>query len=118
MLTQSRYVVRTARQRPPGGCSDTWANDMLRPMLFQKSLQRLKFLYGAIAIGAAQSQSPAPPQFQNCVPCHGGKHRPSIAARLLTLDYEELSQIVRGGKPQIGMPAFTFNDAEMRDLIR
>jgi mono/diheme cytochrome c family protein len=36
----------------------------------------------------------------------------------LTLDDEELMQIIRRGKPQIGMPAFPLNDADMRGLIR
>ena len=36
----------------------------------------------------------------------------------LTLDDDELMQIIRGGKPQIGMPAFALNDADMRGLIR
>ena len=48
----------------------------------------------------------------------GGEHGPPIAARLLTLDDDELMQIIRGGKPQIGMPAFPLNDADMRALIK
>ena len=96
---------------------------MLRPMPFAQSFLRLTCLLAGIAVAVAQSQPPAPDQFQNCVPCHGGdaqggEHGPPIAARLLTLDDDELMQIIRGGKPQIGMPAFPLNDADMRGLIK
>ena len=93
------------------------------PCSFAQILLRLTCLLAAIAVAVAQSQPPAPDQFQNCAPCHGGdaqggEHGPPIAARLLTLDDDELMQIIRGGKPQIGMPAFSLNDADMRGLIR
>ena len=96
---------------------------MLRPMPFAQIFLRLTCLSAGIAVAAAQSQPPAADQFQNCVPCHGGdaqggEHGPPIAASLLTLDDDELAQIVRGGKPQIGMPAFSLSDADMRGLIR
>ena len=96
---------------------------MLRPMPFAQSFLRLTCLLAGIGVAAAQNQIPAPEQFQNCVPCHGGdvqggEHGPPIAARLLTLDDDELMQIIRGGKPQIGMPAFPLNDADMRGLIK
>ena len=96
---------------------------MLRPMPFVRISLRLTCLLAGIAIAVAQNQSPSPDQFQNCVPCHGGdaqggEHGPPIAARLLTIDDDELTQIVRGGKPQIGMPAFPLSDADMRGLIR
>ncbi|HKE26177.1 MAG TPA: PQQ-binding-like beta-propeller repeat protein, partial [Bryobacteraceae bacterium] len=86
-------------------------------------LLRLTCLLAGIAICVAQSQPPAPDQFQTCATCHGGdaqggEHGPPIAARLLTLDDDELMQIIRGGKPQIGMPAFPLNDADMQRLIR
>ena len=96
---------------------------MLRPMPFAQSFLRLTCLLAGVAVAGAQNQTPAPEQFQNCVPCHGGdvqggEHGPPIAARLLTLDDDELMQIIRGGKPQIGMPAFPLNDADMRTLIK
>src|SRR5215469_17191503 len=96
---------------------------MLRRMLSAPILLRLTCLSAGIAVSVAQSQPPAPDQFQTCVPCHGGdaqggEHGPPIAARLLTLDDDELMQIIRGGKPQIGMPAFPLNDSDMQSLIR
>ena len=92
-------------------------------MPFAQSFLRLTCLLAGIGVVAAQNQTPAPEQFQNCVPCHGGdvqggEHGPPIAARLLTLDDDELMQIIRGGKPQIGMLAFPLNDANMRALIK
>ena len=91
-------------------------------MLFVQILLRLTCLLTAIAVAVAQSQPPPPGQFQSCAPCHGGdaqggEHGPPIAARLLTLDDDELMQIIRGG-PRIGMPAFSLNDDDMRGLIR
>ena len=104
-------------------CKASPPGDMLRPMLFTQIFLRLTCLLAGIAVAGAQSQPPAPDQFQNCAPCHGGdaqggEHGPPIAARLLTLDDDELMQIIRGGKPQIGMPAFPLNDADMRGLIK
>jgi len=92
-------------------------------MMFPKICIRLICLVGGIAAAAAQSQAPPPAEFQNCVPCHGGdaqggEHGPPIAARLLTLNDEELTEIIRGGKSQIGMPSFALNDASMGTLIR
>lgn len=96
---------------------------MLRPMPLAKIFGRLSCLLAAIAVAAAQSPSPAPSQFQNCVPCHGGdgqggEHGPSIASRLLGMNDDELTQVIHAGKPRTGMPAFAFNDADTRVLIR
>ena len=137
----SRYVVQRSAlrfhphvglSREPGvrgthasalRCEASLPSGMLRPMSFAQIFLRLTCLLAGIAATLAQSQPLAPDQFQNCAPCHGGdaqggEHGPPIAARLLTLDDDELMQIIRGGKPQIGMPAFALSDADMHGLIR
>ena len=84
---------------------------------------RWSVLLATMAVCLAQSQTPTSEQFQRCAPCHGGdaqggEHGPPIAARLLTMDDDELMQVIRGGKAQIGMPAFSLNDSDMHNLIR
>lgn len=76
-----------------------------------------------IWIGRTQAADTGRDGFENrCAKCHGGDGNggelgPNIVARIPFLDDKELSTLIRSGIPGAGMPAFTVEDAEMRDLV-
>ena len=71
----------------------------------------------------AQESGPGRVQFESrCAACHGadangGEHAPGILTRLAALNDQQLSTVLRDGLPGKGMPAFTLNEQESRDLV-
>jgi alcohol dehydrogenase (cytochrome c) len=82
-------------------------------------------LLSLISLPSAQSADPGRMTFVNrCAGCHGtdgngGELGPSIATRVPALSDQDLTNLLRDGRPALGMPSFaTVTAAEASDLIR
>src|SRR5678815_2815129 len=82
-------------------------------------------LLSLISLPSAQSADPGQTTFVNrCAGCHGtdgngGELGPSIATRVPALSDQDLTNLLRDGRPALGMPSFaTVTAAEASDLIR
>src|SRR5688572_30402797 len=78
-----------------------------------------------VALPFAQTEDSGRATFVNrCAGCHGtdgngGELGPAIATRVPTLSDQDLTNLVRDGRPALGMPAFaTLTATESADLIR
>ena len=77
------------------------------------------------SIPSAQTVDPGRATFVNrCAGCHGtdgngGELGPAIATRVPTLSDQDLTNLLRDGRPALGMPPFaTLTSSESNDLIR
>ena len=78
-----------------------------------------------VSLSTAQAPDPGRTTFVNrCAGCHGtdgngGELGPAIATRVPTLSDQDLANLLREGKPALGMPSFAALTAgESSDLIR
>src|ERR1700678_1584755 len=70
----------------------------------------------------AQTPAPPPTSFATCTICHGGDaggtaRGPSILPFVVSHSNEEVSAVVRGGRPGKGMPAFDLKDSDLNMLL-
>jgi alcohol dehydrogenase (cytochrome c) len=72
---------------------------------------------------AAQDTDNGKRQYEaRCAACHGGdgnggERAPGIVSRLISRDDRQLAELIRTGLPGSGMPGYTLDSGEMRDLI-
>src|SRR5260221_8373507 len=85
----------------------------------------MKPLAAILLTGIAFAQTPDDGRRQfdsRCASCHGGdgaggEHGPAVAFRLAPRTHEQLATVLRGGLPNLGMPAFNLADQEMKELL-
>src|SRR5215475_2588298 len=75
----------------------------------------------SFVFGAPQAAPPARTFATQCTICHGGDaggtdRAPSILSYVSSHSDQELVAFVRGGRPEKGMPAFNWNDLELKVL--
>src|SRR5579872_6740203 len=89
-------------------------------------MQTLRLLLCFVAtLGAIHAQlfDPARRQFESrCARCHGGdatggESGPGILTQIAAGSDAQLAAFIREGSPSKGMPAFTLNDTEMKQLV-
>ena len=80
------------------------------------------FAQGPVPVTAPGSEPGRRQYDNNCSVCHGGNGAggelaPSILQRLPALSDTELTDLLRKGIPDRGMPAFAFGSQDMTELI-
>jgi alcohol dehydrogenase (cytochrome c) len=80
------------------------------------------FLLAPVLMAQTPAPPPAPSSFATCTLCHGGDaggtaRGPSILPFVTSHSNEEVTAVVRNGRPGKGMPAFDLNDSDLNTLL-